>query len=79
MRLPFLILNPACVLLGAATAAWSGSRINISIRGKNIRDKVLKAIKELEDSTGGGHEDAVGAGIRVDDLEIFKKKLEELI
>jgi len=29
MRLPFLILNPACVLLGAATAAWSGSRINI--------------------------------------------------
>lgn len=29
MRLPFLILNPACVGLGAATAAWSGSEISI--------------------------------------------------
>jgi len=29
MRLPFLILTPACVALGAATAAWSGSPINL--------------------------------------------------
>ena len=28
MRLPFLILTPACVLLGAATAAWSGAHLN---------------------------------------------------
>ena len=28
MRLPFLILTPACVMLGAATAAWSGSPLN---------------------------------------------------
>jgi len=28
MRLPFLVLPPACVSLGAATAAWSGSEIN---------------------------------------------------
>jgi 1,4-dihydroxy-2-naphthoate octaprenyltransferase len=29
MRLPFLILAPACVVLGAATAAWTGSEINM--------------------------------------------------
>lgn len=29
MRLPFLILTPACVLLGAATASWSGAEINL--------------------------------------------------
>ena len=29
MRLPFLILPPACVMLGAATATWSGSEINL--------------------------------------------------
>ena len=28
MRLPFLILTPACVLLGAATASWSGAEID---------------------------------------------------
>jgi len=30
MRLPFLVLPPACVLLGAATAVWSGSKINLT-------------------------------------------------
>ena len=29
MRLPFLILPPACVALGAGTAVWSGSEINL--------------------------------------------------
>jgi len=29
MRLPFLILNPVCVALGAATAVWTGSELNI--------------------------------------------------
>jgi len=57
----------------------SGSKINISIRGKKIRDKILNVIKELKDATGGGHEDAVGAGIRVEDLEKFKENLMELV
>jgi 1,4-dihydroxy-2-naphthoate polyprenyltransferase len=30
MRLPFLILTPACVLVGIASAAWSGTPINPS-------------------------------------------------
>lgn len=29
MRLPFLVLPPACVLLGASTAVWTQGRINI--------------------------------------------------
>ena len=33
MRLPFLILTPACVLLGAATAAWSGAELNLYYLG----------------------------------------------
>ena len=29
MRLPFLVLPPACVLLGAGTAVWSNREINV--------------------------------------------------
>jgi len=29
MRLPFLILTPACFLLGVATAVWSGNELNL--------------------------------------------------
>lgn len=28
MRFPFLILTPACVVLGVASAAWTGARVN---------------------------------------------------
>lgn len=57
----------------------SGSKANISIRGKNIRDKVMKSIGEIEGASGGGHEDAVGVQIRADKLELFKEKLHQLI
>ena len=54
----------------------SGVKANISVRGKKIRDKVLMAIRDLDDATGGGHEDAVGAKIKVEDIEKFKERLE---
>ncbi len=57
----------------------SGVKANISVRGKNVRDLILKAIENLEDATGGGHEDAVGAKIKVEDLEKFREKLNELV
>lgn len=57
----------------------TGVKANISIRGKNIKEKVLKSIAGLEDSSGGGHKDAVGAKIRVEDLEKFKKKISSLV
>ena len=56
----------------------AGIKANISVRGKNVRKLILEAIKDLEGATGGGHEDAVGARIKTDDLDIFKAKLKEL-
>jgi oligoribonuclease NrnB/cAMP/cGMP phosphodiesterase (DHH superfamily) len=52
---------------------------NISMRGKNIKAVLERVLKKMEHATGGGHEDAVGARIRSDDLEKFKKALEDEI
>ncbi len=56
----------------------AGIKANISVRGKKVKDKVLKAISELDNATGGGHDDAVGATVRIEDLEEFRKNFEEL-
>lgn len=50
-------------------------KANISGRGKGIKKYFLKVIDKLEGASGGGHEDAVGAQIRVDDIETFKADL----
>jgi len=57
----------------------SEAKINISVRGNKIREIVLDVIKDLEDSTGGGHEGAVGIRIRTKDWEVFKEGLEKII
>ena len=54
-----------------------GIKANISVRGKKIRKLVLKAIEGLENATGGGHEDAVGGRVRLEDLEKFRENLEK--
>ncbi len=56
-----------------------GPKANISARGKKVRNIILKAIEPLKDSTGGGHEDAVGAQIRLEDVNSFEKNLRNLI
>jgi len=53
-----------------------GAITNISMRGKNVRKFLEKILKSLENAVGGGHEDAVGARIRTEDLEKFKELLE---
>tara|TARA_Y100000296_G_scaffold86080_1_gene124567 strand:+ start:1095 stop:2144 length:1050 start_codon:yes stop_codon:yes gene_type:complete len=55
----------------------SGIKASISVRGEKVREIVLKIIEEFEDASGGGHENAVGAKIKLEDLEEFKKRLEE--
>jgi single-stranded DNA-specific DHH superfamily exonuclease len=55
----------------------TGVKANISIRGKGVRAIVLKSIDGLENATGGGHEDAVGAQMRTEDLEKFRQNLEK--
>ncbi|MFZ1970602.1 MAG: DHHA1 domain-containing protein [Candidatus Nanoarchaeia archaeon] len=57
----------------------SGLKANISVRGNNIREKVMKSISMLNGATGGGHENAVGAQVRVDDLKTFRKTFENLV
>jgi single-stranded DNA-specific DHH superfamily exonuclease len=56
-------------------AYLTGVKANVSVRGKNIRESVLKVVSELEDATGGGHKDAVGCKVRVEDLDFFKERL----
>lgn len=54
-----------------------GIRVNLSIRGKKVREKILEVLEGFPMSTGGGHEDAVGAQIDLDQVEEFKKRVEE--
>lgn len=56
-----------------------GIKANISGRGKGVRNLILKAIEGLENSTGGGHENAVGAQIRREDIEEFERRIKNLI
>ena len=58
MRLPFLILTPACVMLGAATAAWSGAKINLNYLALAFVGAVashisVNALNEYHDFTSG--------------------------
>lgn len=58
MRLPFLILPPACVALGAGTAVWSGSEINlfylvIAFVGAVCAHISVNALNEYDDFKSG--------------------------
>lgn len=57
----------------------SGVKANISARGIHARYLILKAIEGFPDSTGGGHEEAVGAKIRVEDIGKFRRRLMESV
>ena len=52
---------------------------NISMRGKNVKEILDKIISVLDSASGGGHEEAVGARIRTEDLEKFKMLVEKEI
>ena len=54
-------------------------RASFSIRGNNIRDKAVKIIEKIEGATGGGHRDAIGAQMRLGDVEKFEEELRKLI
>jgi 1,4-dihydroxy-2-naphthoate octaprenyltransferase len=54
MRLPFLILTPACVLVGVATAVWSGASISplpviMALAGAVAAHISVNALNEYED------------------------------
>lgn len=47
---------------------------NLSMRGKNVKKLLEKVLKDFDNASGGGHEDAVGARLRTSDLTPFKEK-----
>ena len=55
-----------------------GSKASISVRGEKIRELFAQAIENIEHATGGGHENAVGGQMRVEDLEKFRENFEKL-
>jgi single-stranded DNA-specific DHH superfamily exonuclease len=57
----------------------SGIKGNISGRGEKVKGIILKAIEGIEGATGGGHENAVGAQVKIEDLERFRENIEKLI
>lgn len=59
-------------------AYTKNSRVNISARGEKVRDKLMKIISFMDNATGGGHENAVGAQIDKDDLGFFEERVKEV-
>jgi single-stranded DNA-specific DHH superfamily exonuclease len=57
----------------------SGSKVNISARGRKVRSKILKSMEGLSNATGGGHEDAAGAQIQARDLEEFMERFRKIM
>ncbi len=55
-----------------------GLKANVSMRGKKAKRFLLEAIKELENSRGGGHDEAVGGQIQSSDIEKFRENLGRL-
>lgn len=58
MRLPFLILTPACVLVGIATAVWSGAAISplpvlVALAGAVAAHISVNALNEYDDFRSG--------------------------
>ena len=51
---------------------------NISIRGKGAKTILLKSIKDLPGAIGGGHEEASGGRIPIEELEQFKQNVFKL-
>ncbi len=57
----------------------NGFKANVSGRGVGVREFVLDALHNLKNASGGGHKNAVGAQVSVDDLGVFQERLEKLI
>jgi oligoribonuclease NrnB/cAMP/cGMP phosphodiesterase (DHH superfamily) len=55
--------------------------VNISMRGKGVREILHMILEsgEFDGASGGGHEMAVGARIKLEDLENFEKKVKEKV
>lgn len=55
-----------------------GTKVNVSLRGSNVRDLAINALEGME-STCGGHKEASGATLRIEDLPKFRDRLVKLV
>ncbi|MDP3966274.1 MAG: hypothetical protein Q8Q04_01955 [archaeon] len=60
-------------------AFLKGSRVNLSVRGKDAKNFVQEAIRGIDLATFGGHQDALGVQMDENQLEIFEKNLNSLL
>ena len=58
-------------------AYMKGEISNLSLRGKKVRVLLEKVLKKFPGASGGGHEDAVGARIKTNELARLREKIEE--
>ncbi len=56
-----------------------GGISNVSLRGRNVKKILANVLEKMQDASGGGHEDAVGARVKIEDLEKFRELLEKEI
>lgn len=56
-----------------------GAKVNLSLRGKNVREILLEAIIGIPGATGGGHKEAVGGQMSAENLDNFRKTFEGLV
>jgi len=56
-----------------------GLKVNLSCRGKNVREKFLRVIEKVETAKGGGHLNAVGGQLNSSHLEEFKRNFEDIV
>jgi len=61
-----------------AVAYIQGDKANLSLRGKNIRNYIEKALEKI-DGRGGGHKDACAASVRLENLDKFIELIKEQI
>jgi len=54
-------------------------KANISIRGDNALEVTKKAIEDIEFATGGGHVEATGAMVPIDDFNKFKENVSNIV
>jgi single-stranded DNA-specific DHH superfamily exonuclease len=52
---------------------------NISIRGIKAKEVLLKSITNIENATGGGHQEACGARVPIDRLDEFKNNFTKIV
>ncbi|MBS3084407.1 DHH family phosphoesterase [Candidatus Pacearchaeota archaeon] len=62
-----------------AVVYLKGSRVNISVRGKNAKKVVEEAVKGINLATFGGHNNALGVQMDESSLEEFEKNLISIV